>query len=131
MALPEHVKRQAIDVVSHPETAKQLSLYRNNAARASPSDTFNAPTKSATAPAKSGESRTIPDDVKKQAMDAVGHKETTAQIRLVKDSGSVLPAGAGRQTNQVAERIASMHKDGHNADSIHRTATKDNFDRGG
>ncbi len=125
MAIPEHVKKQAMDAVSHKETTAQIRLYRSND---SPAPNFSAP--------QSGEKiasatrGSIPDHVKKQAMDAIANKETVAQIRLVKDNGSVMPmATPSQETNRAAERIAHMHKGGHDADAIQRQATKDNFER--
>jgi hypothetical protein len=122
MAIPENVKRQAMDAVNHKETTAQIRLYRNNDV---PAQTFSETEKPA--PATRGP---IPDHVKKQAMDAVSHKETTAQIRLVKDNGSVMPtATPSQETNRTAEKIAQMHKTGHDADAVQRQATKDNFER--
>ncbi len=46
-------------------------------------------------------------------MDAVSHRETTAQIRLMEDS-EVRPPGPtpSHKTSMIAERIAEMHKAG-------------------
>jgi hypothetical protein len=125
MALPEHVKKQAMDAVAHKETTAQIRLYSNRGAADAPrQDLFSSP--KGTGP----ESREIPDYVKKQGMDAVADKDTTAQIRLVKDSGTVVPqAGSARDTNRVSERIAQMQKESRDVDSVHRTITKDNFER--
>ena len=124
MALPEHVKKQAMDAVSHSETTTQIRGYSNReAADAAHKDLFSSP-------AQGGESKEIPDHVKKQAMDAVSSKETTAQIALVKDSGSVVPEGGpARDTSRTAERIAQMQKDSRDVDTMHRTMTKDSFER--
>jgi hypothetical protein len=121
MAIPEHVKKQAMDAVNHKETTAQIRLYRNN----------DAPAQTVTDAEKSPATRgSIPDDVKRQAMDAVANKETTAQIRLVKDNGSVMPmATPSQETNRTAEKIAQMHKGSHDADAVQRQATKDNFER--
>lgn len=122
MALPEHVKREAMDAVGHKETTAQIRLYRDNDAHA---PIFTDAGKDA--PVAEGP---IPDHVKKQAMDAVSHKETTAQIRLVKDNGSPAPvATPSRETNKAAEKVARMHEMGHDADSVQRSMTKDNFGR--
>jgi hypothetical protein len=122
MAIPENVKRQAMDAVNHKETTAQIRLYRNNDA---PAQTFSDAEK--TAPAARG---SIPDDVKRQAMDAISHKETTAQIRLVKDNGSLSPSPTpGHETNKAAEKVAQLHKSGHDADAVQRQVTKDNFER--
>jgi hypothetical protein len=122
MAIPDHVKKQAMDAVSHKETTAQIRLYSNNH---TPAKTFSDAEKSA--PAARG---SIPDDVKRQAMDAVANKETTAQIRLVKDNGSLSPSPTpSQETNKAAEKVAQLHKTGHKADSVQQAMTKDNFGR--
>jgi hypothetical protein len=122
MALPEHVKKQAMDAVSHTETTAQIRLYRNNDV---PAQTFSSAEK------HEGPTRSpIPDDVKKQAKDAVSHPETQAQIRLVKDNGSVSPAATpSQETNRIAGKTAQLEKSGHDADAAHQKMTKDNFGR--
>ena len=117
MALPAHVKQQAMDAVSHSETTSQIRLVQD---KGSLFHGDNA----------SGVGREIPASVKQQAMDAVSSKETTAQIRMVKDNGSVEPVGrTSHATNRVAEKVAAMQKSGQDAESVHRTVTKDNFGR--
>ena len=126
MAIPEHVKRQAMDAVSHQETTAQIRLYSNNPDAAPKS--FNEPSKEPPARVQRGP---IPDDVKRQAMDAVAHKETTAQIRLVKDNGSLSPTPTpNKESTKAAEKIAQMHRDGQGVDTVQDAATKDGFGRG-
>ena len=123
MALPEHVKRQAMDAVSHKETTAQIRLYRDNTAQ---QELFNA----ASQQSKVEPSREIPEHVKQQAKDAVGNIETTHQIRLVKDSGSpTAPSGGGNTSCKAAENLARSQKMEHNTDRFHDTITKDNFGR--
>jgi len=122
MAIPDHVKRQAMDAVAHKETTAQIRLYSSNHV---PARTL--PDTEKTAPAARG---AIPDHVKKQAMDAVANKETTAQIRLVKDNGSLSPGQTpAHDSNRVAEKVAGLHKAGHQADTVHQAVTKDDFGR--
>jgi hypothetical protein len=122
MAIPDHVKKQAMDAVNHKETTAQIRLYSNNH---EPAQTFSESPK--IAPATRGE---IPDHVKKQAMDAIANKETMAQVRLVRDNGSLSPGPTpAHETNKVAEKVAGLHKTGHEADSVQQAMTKDNFGR--
>jgi len=115
-----------MDAVSHKETTAQIRLYRNNDA---PAQTFSDPEKNATATRGATPGCAIPDDVKRQAMDSIANKETVAQIRLVKDTGSPYPmATPNQETNRAAEKVAQLHKAGHDADAVQRAATKDNFE---
>jgi uncharacterized protein len=123
MALPEHVKRQAMDAVDHKETTAQIRLYRDNTADR---ELFKAPPQQSNVEA----SREIPDHVKQQAKDAVGNIETTHQIRLVKDSGSPTASSGGSNTScKAAENLAKSQKSEHNTDRFNDTITKDNFGR--
>jgi hypothetical protein len=121
MAIPDHVKKQAMDAVSSKETTAQIRLYRNNDA---PAQTFS---ESKNAPAARG---SIPDHVKKQAMDSINCKETVTQMKLVKDSEPMSPLSSpSHEKNRTAERIAEMQKSGQDVDSVQRQATKDGFER--
>ena len=74
------------------------------------------------------ENRPIPEEVKRQAMDAVSHPETKAQIHLVKNSGAVTaPITPGRGTNYIAGKIAQLHKTGQDVDATHKKMTQDHF----
>jgi len=120
-----------MDAVNHKETTAMIRLYSNND---SPAQTFSPSEKVAPATRGSTQGCSIPDHVKKQAMDAIANKETMAQIRLVKDNGSPFggqspTATPGHDTNKVAEKVASLHQSGHGADSVHQAMTKDNFAR--
>jgi len=121
MAIPEHVKRQAMDAVTNKVTTAQIRLYASNDNAA----IFTSPEK--TAPAAPG---VITDDVKKQAMDAIANKGTMSQIRLVEDKGSLSPIGTVPMgNNPLAEKIARMHEMGQGPDSVHQEMTKDGFGR--
>ena len=122
MPIPENVRRQAMDAVSHQETTAQIRLYGGTDVAAN----FSGPPQLA-ADKSPGP---LTPEVRKQAMDAVSHMETRAQIQLVKDSESVTPPVTPIHKNAaVAEKIAGMHKSGQDADSVHRDITKDNFGR--
>ena len=122
MAIPEHVKRQAMDAVNHRETTALIRAY--GATSVSESSLF---THHRTSPP---EVRPIPDHVKRQAMDAVSHSETRSQIRLVRDTGQVTPpATPTRESQRIAGKIAAMQRDGHSQDFMHKTITQDGFGR--
>jgi len=124
MAIPEHVKRQAMDAVSHRETTAMIRSFQNSGVEVSPEKTFTH------AQEPTPEVHPIPDDVKRQAMDAVSHPETAAQIRLVRDNGSVTaPITPGRDTDRIAGKIAQMHQSGQDLDATHKTMTQDGFER--
>ena len=124
MAIPEHVKRQAMDAVSHKETTAMIRAYRDSGIEASRESAFTH------AQALRPENRPIPDEVKRKAMDAVSHPETAAQIRLIKYDGHVTaPITPGRETDRVAGKIAQMHGSGHDLNSTHKTMTQDGFGR--
>jgi hypothetical protein len=122
MAIPEHVKKQAMDAVSHKETTQMIRMYQNKDAAA---PVLASPVKTATATRGA-----IPEHVKKQAMDAVAHKETTAQIRLVKDGGAPMaPLAPSQEANRAAQKVSEMHKRGQDMDAVQRAMSKDNFGR--
>jgi len=58
-----------------------------------------------------GRNMAIPEQVKRQAMDAVSHKETTAQIRMLKEGESSSPPPT-RDGNRMSEKIAQMQRGG-------------------
>jgi hypothetical protein len=119
MAIPDHVKKQAMDAVSNKVTTAQIRLYCNNDQPA----VFNSEHKNA--PAARGP---IPDHVKKQAMDAISWKGTQTQIRMIEDKDSLSPVGVPSQgKGPLAEKIARMHQLGHGAVSVHQETTKDRF----
>jgi hypothetical protein len=120
MAIPDHVKKQAMDAVANKVTTAQIRLYCNNDQPA----VFNAPEKNAAARSA------IPDHVKKQAMDAINDKGTRAQIRMIESNGSLSPVGSPSPGNgPLADKIARMHQMGHGVDSVHQAAIKDDFGR--
>jgi hypothetical protein len=119
MAIPDHVKRQAMDAVADKVTTAQIRLYCNNDQPA----VFNA---SEDRPVRSP----IPDHVKMMAMDAIKDKGTVAQIRMIEAQGVVAPMGTpSLGKGPLAGKIARMHEMGHGVDSVHQEATKDGFGR--
>jgi hypothetical protein len=121
MAIPDHVRKQAMDAVSNKVTTAQIRLYCSNDQPA----IFNPSEKAAPGPRAS-----IPDDVRKQAMDAIADKGTMAQLRLIESKGSVSPIGTPSPgKNLLAEKVAKMHAMGHGIDSTHQQMTKDGFGR--
>lgn len=124
MDIPDDVKQQALDAVSHKETTDQIRAYQGSGSTVSPGDTFTH------AQEPQPETKPIPDEVKQQAMDAVSHEETRAQIRLVVDNGAVTaPITAGRDTEQIAEKVARLHESGQDMDATHKQMTQDGFGR--
>jgi hypothetical protein len=121
MAIPDHVKKQAMDAVSHRETTAFMHLYGYS------SDGASVFSRSGDAdPAKSR----LSVDVKQQALDAVSHRETTAHIRLVEDSGSVFaPTTPSRASADAAQRISDLHRTGICVDSVQRQITQDGFEK--
>jgi len=121
MAIPDHVKKQAMDAVNNKVTTAQIRLYCNNDQPA----IFNSEDK--ILPATRGP---IPDHVKKQAQDAISWTGTQSQIKLVEDKGSLSPVGVPSQgKGPLAEKVARMHQMGHGVDSVQRDMTKDGFGR--
>jgi hypothetical protein len=121
MAIPDHVKKQAMDAVSNKVTTAQIRLYCNNDRPA----IFNPSEKSAPGPRAP-----IPDHVKRQAMDAISHKGTMAQIRMIEAKGSVSPIGTPSLGHSpLAEKISKLHAMGHGVDSVQKQMTKDDFGR--
>jgi hypothetical protein len=119
MAIPEHVKRQAMNAVSHRETTAHIRHVTG-----APAPEFSVPAN----PSEPGPVRPLSEDAKRQAMDAVSHPETRAMIRLVKDTGSVIPDHTPTRASQrQAEKIAQLHKGGMGVDDVHKAVSKDNF----
>jgi hypothetical protein len=124
MSIPEHVKRQAMDAVSHKETTAMIRAFQGSGASVSTRYDFTH------AKAPQPEVSPIPDDVKRQAKDAISHPETQAQIRLVKNSGEITtPLTPNRDTERIAGKVAQMQKSGQDMDATHKAMTKDNFGR--
>jgi len=122
MPIPDSVRRQAMDAVSHRETTAQIRAYQNSGIEAAPGFT--------PAPVSPGPPGPLTDDIRRQAMDAVSHHETMASVRLVADTGSISPGHTPSVKNDIiAERIAEMHKTGQSVGAIQHAITKDNFGR--
>ena len=118
--LPEHVKRLAMGAVAHKETTAQIRAFRP--VDVSPGDQFIY-----TGPAKP-ETRAFSGDAKQQAMSAISSPEVRAHIRLVKDNGEIsCPLTPSRETQRIADKIAQLHKSGHDLDATHKHITQDHF----
>ena len=122
--IPEHVRRQAMDAVSHRETTAHIRSFQTSGTDVSPDSMFSYRQE------PRQEVRPIPDAVKRQAMDAVSHPETTSQIRLMRDNGRVTPPNTpARETDQVAGKVSRLHHEGHGLDATQKTITQDGFGR--
>ena len=104
MAVSEDVKRQAMDAVSHRETAAQVGCLTGGG-RTAPAKT-EVVRSVAIAPQMPG---LIPLEVKRQAMDAIASVETIAQIGWLKMTGGIalylarireMDRGAAKQRKQ-------------------------------
>ncbi len=122
MPIPDSVRREAMDAVSHRETTAQIRAYQNSGIEAAPGFTPVEIPQTVTRP--------MTDDIRRQAMDAVSHHETMASVRLVNDTGSISPGPTPSvKSSMIAERIAEMHKTGQSIGAIQNAITKDNFGR--
>lgn len=120
MPIPEHVRRLAMDAVSHHETTTAIRAL-SGAETAPP----RPPLEISAAPA-----RPLTDKIRQLAMDAVSHSETFAAIRQLDLEDSIRPGHTPSVKNSIiAERIAEMHKSGQGVDAIQAAITKDNFGR--
>lgn len=123
MAIPDHVKRQAMDAVSHRETTEFMRRYGYSTDSIS---LFSA----TPAAQKSSASGPLNDNVRRLAMDAVTHRETTAHIHLVEHSGSVFaPTTPSRTSHHSAQLVNDLHRSGAEIDAVQRQVTQDGFGR--
>jgi len=122
MAIPDHVKKEAMDAINDAVTTAQIRLYCNNDRPA----VFTSP--DIEAPVIRGP---IPDHVKMQAMDAINDRGTQTQIRMMEWNGEVSPpVGLPiHGNNHVAQKITHLHQMGHDLDSVHKNMTRDDFGR--
>jgi len=122
MPIPEHVRQQAMDAVSHSETTAQIRAFQDSGVEAAPGFTPVEISQAPTGP--------LTDDIRRQAMDAVSHSETMAAVRQVEMTDSVRPDHTPSVKNtMIAERIAEMHETGQSVGAIQHAMTKDNFGR--
>ncbi len=122
MPIPEHVRRQAMDAVSHHETTAQIRAFQDSGIEAGPGFTPVEIPQTVTRP--------ITDDIRREAMDAVSHGETMAAVRQVEMTDSIRPDHTPSVKNtMIAERIAEMHETGQSIGAIQHAMTKDNFGR--
>ncbi len=123
MPIPDHVRRQAMDAVSHYETTHQIRAFRDSGMDAS-----FAPPPLHSEPVQAYQPLT--EDVRRQALDAVAEFEMRGQIRLVRDNGEVMPPVTPlRENERIAQKISGLHRSGMDAETVQRTITKDGFGR--
>ncbi len=123
MAIPEHVKRQAMSAISSPETQAQLRLVKHTG---SVEAGFSGPPES---PAK-GVRQEIPENAKQQAMSAIRDSGVMQQIRLVEANGTPIPGGTPPWDHQRrSERSAHLHHKEADADKAHKQMTKQDLGR--
>lgn len=122
--IPDHVKRQAMDAVAHRETTDYMRRFRpEDASHESLSQSFSAHNQ-----AKEQRSKPIPDHVKRQAMNAIKHRETSSQISLMKDNGIIFaPTTPSREAQIAAQRVTDLHRKGLEVDRVHNEITRDDF----
>ena len=127
MDISEHVKRQAMDAVSHYETTAMIRAFRGNGLNARHHDLFTH-TKTQQ-PDAQNEVRLISDDVRRQA-DAILHPETKAMIRLLKSDGEIkTPRTPSPRTSRIAQKIVRLHQAGQDLHLTQRQITQDHFGR--
>lgn len=118
-SIPDHVKKQAMDAVSHHETTEFMRLHGFVSE--------GVPTSPPVAKRPAG---VIGEAVKRQAMDAVSHPDTKAHVRMVADTGTVFPPTTPtREATQAAERVNALHRGGAAIDAVQRQVTQDGFAR--
>ncbi|MDB6025861.1 MAG: hypothetical protein JWM68_2084 [Verrucomicrobiales bacterium] len=121
MAIPEHVKRQAMDAVSHRETTQQIRLMDLGP---EPRFTWREDLLPEPKPYEP-----ITDDVKRQSMDAISHYET-GQIRQLEMTENTEPMYTPSfHSKIIADRVNEMHRQGVQPWQIQSELTKDNFGR--
>ena len=126
MAIPDHVKQQAMSAVSNRETTAMMRSIQGNGQSVSEGTVFSQ--RSVEEP--KGEIQPLSNDAKRQAMSAISHPETAAQIRLVENGEGITPPWTpSHGTHEIAEKIARMHKSGQDLGSLHNTITQDDFGR--
>jgi hypothetical protein len=122
MPIPDHVRQQAMDAVSHRETTAQIRAFQDSGIEAAPGFTPVEIPQGPTGP--------LTDEIRRKAMDAVSHSETMAAVRQVEMPDSIRPDHTPSVKNTIiAERIAEMHKTEMSIGAIQQSITKDNFGR--
>ena len=121
MPIPEHVRKQAMDAVSHYSTTARIRAYGDSGISASPGSqfTYSEPTKAGYAP--------LTDEVRRKAMDAVSHPEIQARVRLAQDNEVFAPSTPSRQSMEIAEKITRMRLEGRDVERAHKEITRDGF----
>lgn len=124
MAIPQHVKQQAMDAVNHRETTAMIRSAKDSGISVSPENLFTHRQE------PRPENRPIPDDVKRQAMDSISHPEMSNQIRLATYNGVVTPPVTPmRDVDRSAERVNKLFEVNPGMQSPQQTMTRDGFGR--
>ncbi len=101
MAIPEHVKRQAMDAVAHRETTAQIHAYKDSGVNVAEEYRFTH-----------------------------RHPETRAQIQLVKDTGQITPPVTPmRGQEKSADKVNDLFRVNPGMDVAQKTMTRDGFGR--
>jgi hypothetical protein len=120
MAIPDHVRQQAMDAVAYHASTAFIRQQPDSGISVSQESLFHQPDTTPHAP--------INDDVRRQAMDAVSDPSSKALVQLVKDADSIeAPWTPSPEAERFGERIADMHKSGQDVGSIQQSITKDDF----
>lgn len=111
-----------MDAIAHRETTEYMRLHGY---RREPVSALAEPRSEM--PARPGP---LTDEAKMEASDAVRHREITAHIRLLEDTGSVFaPTTPSRASAHAAERVTELHRSGASIETAHRQITQDGFAR--
>lgn len=125
MAIPDHVRRQAMDAIAYHASTAFIRSQPDSGVSVSPESQFHQPEIN-----PPGSYETITDDVRRQAMDAVSNDNSKALIQLVKDADTIAPPWTpSPEASRIGERIAGLHKSGQDVGSVQQSITKDDFGR--
>jgi hypothetical protein len=118
MAIPDAVKLQAKNVISHPET--QAMFRAANITEASHASLFTHREE------PKPEISPLTDEAKRQSKNAITHPETQAMINLAaNEDGVKSPVTPSRRGLEISGKIESMH--GLDVSQMQKTMTQDAF----
>jgi hypothetical protein len=125
MAIPDHVKRQAMSVISSPEIQAQIRLVKH---------TGSAEPGMSGPPSPGAEGSTprqpIPERAKQEAKGVIGSSEIMQQIRLVEETGSPIPgATPSWDSHRRAQRSSHLHHKERDPDKAQKNMTKQDLGR--
>lgn len=124
MAIPKHVRQQAMDAVNHRETTAMIRSFKDSGISVSPESMFTH--RKEPVP----ENRPIPDEVKRQAMDSISHPEMRNQIRLASFNGTVTPPVTPmRDVDRSADKVNKLFEVNPGMPTPQQTMTRDGFGR--